>query len=30
LKYSSKGISPIPNGFKVCEGVLSIDDPYLY
>jgi len=30
LKYSSWGISNIPQGYKKCKGLLSIDDPYLY
>ena len=29
-KYSSQGISPVPSDVKKCNGVLSIDDPYLY
>ena len=30
LKYASQGISPVPSDVKKCNGVLSIDDPYLY
>lgn len=30
LGYSSKGISPTPEGKEVVEGLLSIDDPFLY
>lgn len=30
LKYASQGISPVPDDVKKCNGVLSIDDPYLY
>ena len=30
IGYSSKGISPTPEGKLVVEGLLSIDDPFLY
>lgn len=30
LKYCSWGIVNIPQGYKRCKGLLSIDDPYLY
>jgi len=30
IGYSSKGIVPTPEGKEVIEGLLSIDDPYLY
>lgn len=30
LGYSTKGIVPVPEGKEVIEGVLSIDDPFLY
>ena len=30
LKYASQGISPVPSDIKKSNGVLSIDDPYLY
>lgn len=30
LGYSSRGIIPTPEGKEVVEGVLSIDDPFLY
>ena len=30
LGYCSRGIAPLPAGLKRADGILSIDDPYLY
>ena len=30
LEYCSRGIAPLPEGMKRADGILSIDDPYLY
>ena len=30
LQYGSRGIAPLPEGLKRADGILSIDDPYLY
>ena len=30
LGYASRGIAPLPKGLKRADGILSIDDPYLY
>lgn len=30
LGYGSRGIAPLPDGLKRSDGILSIDDPYLY
>jgi len=30
LHYVSRGIAPIPTGFMHLDGLISIDDPYLY
>jgi hypothetical protein len=30
LGYSSRGIIPTPEGKEVIEGLLSIDDPFIY
>jgi len=30
LGYGSRGIAPLPENLKRADGILSIDDPYLY
>ena len=30
LGYGSRGIAPLPKGLERADGILSIDDPYLY
>ena len=30
LGYGSRGIAPLPEGLQRADGILSIDDPYLY
>lgn len=30
LGYVSRGIAPVPNGLDRIEGLISLDDPYLY
>ena len=30
LQYVSRGIAPLPRDKKRIEGLLSVDDPYLY